>query len=122
MDLQKFKQTILKNKNPDKPMEECIEEIVKFRPTIIQAYMVVLSIKTMEKKLEELSKEQNKRINDIIKKAFELKLGLSIDAVSIKGDNIAISMTEEAYIKYEQVISEKKLADVDILQHFLESK
>lgn len=111
---------VLKNKNPDMIIEECIEEIVKFRPIIIQSYMVVLSIKNLENNLEELSKAQNKRTNEIIKDAFEMNLGLSIDAVSIKGDNTAISMTEEAYKKYEQVINEKKLADIDILANFLE--
>ena len=111
---------VLKNKNPDMIIEECIEEIVKFRPTIIQSYMVILSIKNLENNLEELSKAQNKRTNEIIKDAFEMNLGLPIDAVSIKGDNTAISMTEEAYKKYEQVINEKKLADIDILPNFLE--
>ena len=111
---------VLKNKNPDMIIEECIEEIVEFRPTIIQSYMVVLSIKNLENNLEELSKAKNKRTNEIIKDAFEMNLGLSIDAVSIRGDNTAISMTEEAYKKYEQVINEKKLADIDILANFLE--
>ena len=110
---------VLKNKNLDMIIEECIEEIVKFRPTIIQSYMVILSIKNLENNLEELSKAQNKRTNEIIKDAFEMNLGLPIDAVSIKGDNTAISMTEEAYKKYEQVINEKKLADIDILPNFL---
>ena len=82
--------------------------------------MVVLSINNLENNLEELSKAQNKRTNEIIKDAFEMNLGLPIDAVSIKGDNTAISMTEEAYKKYEQVINGKKLADMDILPNFLE--
>jgi len=110
---------VLKNKKPDMTVEECIETIVKFRPIIIQAYMVVLSTKDLENSLEELSKAQNKRSNDIIMEAFERNLGLPIDAVSIKGDNTAISMNEDAYEKYEQVISERKLADIDILPNFL---
>jgi len=111
---------VLKNKNPDMIIEDCIEEIVKFRPTVVQSYMIVLSIKNLESHLEELSKTQNKRINEIIKNAFETTLGLSIDAVSIKGDNTAISMNEEAYRKYEHVIDKKNLADIDILPTFLE--
>ena len=110
---------VLKNKKPDMTVEECIETIVKFRPIIIQAYMVVLSTKDLENSLEELSKAQNKRSNDIIMEAFEKNLGLPIDAVSIEGDNTAISMNEDAYKKYEQVISERKLADIDIIPNFL---
>lgn len=113
---------VLKNKNPNMSIEECIEEIVKFRPTIIQSYMVVLSIKPLKNKLDDLSKTQNKRVNDIIKKAFESNLRLPIDAVSVIADNTAISMTEETYEKYEQIIKGKKLSDMDILPNFLEIK
>lgn len=110
---------VLKNKNSNFTIEECIEEIVKFRPIIVEAYMVILSIKNIEKVLEEMSQKQNKRINDILKESFERNLGLPIDAVSIKGANTAISMNEEAYKKYEQIINERKLNDIDILSNFL---
>lgn len=110
---------VLKNKHSDTTIEDCIEEIVKFRPIIVEAYMVILSIKNIEKNLANLSQTQNKRINDILKEVFEKNLGLPIDSVSIKGTNTAISMNEKAYKKYEQIISERKLADIDILSNFL---
>ncbi len=92
----------LKKRNPDKPIEDCIESVVHFRPRIEKGYLVITNIKQNTLSLLKKLNKNGRKIEDLICDAMESILPKkSLNNVLIKEDFVFLNLTEDGYKEFE---------------------
>ncbi len=104
------------------PLREIIEKTTSARPTIINEYLVVISISpnTQEKIKKDSQMMQTSSI-ELLKKGLKDKFGIKdVMDVQLKDKNIGIILDESEYRKYKRQISLLKLEYDKITDYILQ--
>ena len=107
-----------RNANPNLPIEEYIEKILKLKPTTIITHLIVAEIR---KKLQEFigaNKDYREKLLDILRKNLEGEF-YSIDSTKIL---ITISMDEDAYKTFHEKQYKQNTPFTQFLNDFLEDR
>ncbi len=93
----------LKKKSPHIPIEEIIEQVIKAKPVIDEYYLIGITMeKSLEEKIENISKQKSQNIKDVILDLFEKRFtDNQITSVSIKNNTMFISMNQNNFEKIE---------------------
>ena len=107
-----------RNTNPNLPIEECIEKILKLKPTTIITHLIVTETR---KKLQEFisaNKDYRKKLLDMLRRDLEGKF-YDIDSTAIL---ITISMDDVAYKTFYEKQYKQNISFTQFLNGFLEDK
>lgn len=114
----------LKKKFLEKPIDVCIEEVLKVRPVIEKGYLIinVLKEKTLAK-IETISKEKRISTNDLILELVNERLEAGkTGSAKIKGKVVQLSLDESGYRSILKYQDKKKIRFNDVVQNLLEEK
>jgi len=107
----------LKNRNPDMPISECIELVIKYRPIIEEEHLVISRIRestlnALKKKSETSGILVDNLIEDVLKETISTEKGFI--SANIYDNTILLSLKTEGFkvFKAESVKSKVKLNDL----------
>ena len=104
--------------NPNLPIEECIEKILKLKPTTTITHLIVAEIRKKLQEFISVNKDYREKLLDILRKNLEGAF-YNIDSTKIL---ITISMDEAAYKTFHEKQYEQNIPFTQFLNEFLENK
>ena len=107
-----------RNANPNLPIEECIEKILKLKPTTIITHIIVAEIRKTLREFISSNKDYREKLLDILRKNLEGEF-YDIDSTTIL---ITISMDKIAYNTFHEKQYKQNISFTQFLNDFLEDK
>ena len=104
--------------NPDLPIEECIEKVLRLKPVIVTSHMIVCEISEKLRNFIQSNSDYRDRLLEILRKGMDGQFH-GIDATDIL---ITISMDEQAYQTFQNQQYKKGVSFTQFLNGFLEDK
>lgn len=114
----------LKKRNSEKSIEDCIHEIKKFRPKILEGYLVV---SPLHEKNREILKNRAKRDDitsaDLLRSILEEYLPKkSISSTKIREEGVTLSLDEAGYEKFNKISTQFEILLKDTIDFLIEKK
>lgn len=113
----------LKNRNPDMPISECIELVIKYRPIIEEEHLVISRIR--ESTLNGLKERTEARgilvddlINEILKETIPTEKGFI--SANIYDNTILLSLKTEGFNAFKDVSVKSKVKLNDLIDKLIE--
>ncbi len=107
-----------KQENPNLPIEECIEKVLKLKPVTVTTHMIVCETHENLKKFIKSHNDYREQILDILRRHIDGEF-YDIDATNIL---ITISMNEAAYKTFHDKQYRQNTSFTQFLNDFLEDK
>lgn len=111
----------LRKRNPNKTIEDCIQEIKEFRPKITEGYLVVCNIdKSMHKIFEKFVRENNTEASSHLKKILAEELAQkSITGLSIRQNTVHLTLDKEGYNMFLSIPTKYQILLKDVFNFLI---
>ena len=107
-----------RNVNPNLPIEECIEKVLKLKPTTIITHLIVAETRKKLQEFISINKDYQEKLLDILRKNLEGEF-YNVDSTKIL---ITISMDDVAYKTFHEKQYQQNIPFTQFLNNFLEDK
>lgn len=114
----------LKKRNLEKSIEDCIQEIKKFRPKILEGYLVVSPLDQKNRKILKNSAEQdNMAPSDLLQSLLEEYLPKkSISSIKLREEGVTLSLDKAGYEKFNEISAQLGILLKDTIDFLIEKK
>ncbi len=115
---------ILKKKNQEKPIEDCIAEIVKMRPKLVKHFLFVSGLQdTIHENLIKASKKKGKNLDEFALEILSSHFTQgSVKNVHIGDDFIRVSLTKEGHDILHKTVDDSDILLKDVVNNLFERK
>ena len=107
-----------KRDNPDLPIEECIENVLKLKPVVDTTHMIICEISDVLKNFIQSNKDYKQKLINMLDRDIEGSF-YAVDATDLL---ITISMDDTAYKTFHDKQYKKDISFTQFLNEFLEDK
>lgn len=107
----------LKRRNPNMPISQCMELVIKYRPRIEEEFLIITKVEMDTlRDLSAISEDKNIRLDDLFKQiVLEVVPADSLSSIRIEGEVVMLSLDRQGNRAYKNAARKMRVRDFELL-------